>query len=115
MKDYPEIATRYHSDYAELASLLPDTTATFGQLVTEATADGALSTKAKELIAFAIAITVRCDGCIAHHAQAVLQAGASRQEVAEMIGVAVLMGGGPSTVYGAEGLRAFDAFVSTAS
>ncbi|MCL4127376.1 UNVERIFIED_CONTAM: hypothetical protein GTU68_022583 [Idotea baltica] len=79
----------------------------------DATADGALTTKVKELIAFAIAITVRCDGCLAHHAQAVLKAGATRQEVAEMIGVAILMGGGPSSVYGAEALRAYDEFAET--
>ena len=74
----------------------------------DATAEGALSVKTKELIAFAIAISVRCDGCIAHHSQAVLKAGASRQEVSEMIGVAILMGGGPASIYGAEALRAFD-------
>lgn len=115
MKDYPEIAKGYHTGYADLAKALPDATATFGRLVMDATADGALSTKTKELIAFAIAIAVRCDGCIAHHSQAVLKAGASRKEVAEMIGVAVLMGGGPSTVYGAEALRAFDAFAARAA
>lgn len=112
MKDYQAISDTYHAGYADLAQLLPDTTADFGRLVMDATSEGALSTKTKELIAFAIAITVRCDGCIAHHSQAVLKAGASRQEVAEMIGVAVLMGGGPSTVYGAEALRAFDAFAA---
>jgi len=115
IKNYTEIAKRYHSGYADLAKLLPNTTAAFGRLVMDATADGALSTKTKELIAFVIAITVRCDGCIAHHSQAVLKAGASRQEVAEMIGVAVLMGGGPSTVYGAEALRAYDAFAGELS
>ena len=77
------------------------------------TSDGALSTKAKELIAFAIAITVRCDGCFAHHAQAVLKAGATREEVAEMIGVVILIGGGPSTVYGVEAMRTFDEFAET--
>lgn len=113
MKDYPEIATRYHAGYADLAELIPTTTSSFGRVVMDATADGALTTKVKELIAFAIAITVRCDGCLAHHAQAVLKAGATRQEVAEMIGVAILMGGGPSSVYGAEALRAYDEFAET--
>ena len=51
--------------------------------------DGALSIKTRDLIAFAIAIFVRCDGCIAHHAQAVANTGATRREVAEMIGVAI--------------------------
>jgi len=113
MKDYPEIASLYHSGYADLAAVIPTTTSAFGRVVMDATADGVLPTKIKELIAFAIAITVRCDGCLAHHAQAVLKAGASRQEVAEMIGVAILMGGGPSTVYGVEALRAYDEFAET--
>jgi AhpD family alkylhydroperoxidase len=110
MKNYPEIANQYHSDYAVLAELIPSTASSFGRLVMNATADGGLSVKMKELIAFSIAITARCDGCIAHHAEAVFEAGATRQEVAEMIGVAILMGGGPSSVYGAEALRAYDEF-----
>jgi AhpD family alkylhydroperoxidase len=108
MKNYSVIASEYHSGYAKLAEEIADTTATFGRLVMNATADGVLSTKTKELIAFAIAISVRCDGCIAHHSQAALKAGATRREVAEMIGIAILMGGGPASVYGAEALRAYD-------
>jgi len=108
VKHYATIASAYQSGYADLADEIPATTAAFGRLVMEATADGALSSKSKELIAFAIAISVRCDGCIAHHSQAVAKAGATRREVAEMIGVAILMGGGPASVYGAEALRAFD-------
>lgn len=115
MKDYAAIANEYHAGYGQLAKEIPTTTKAFGELVTNATQDAVLSKKTKELIAFAIAITVRCDGCIASHAKAVCNAGASRQEVAEMIGVAVLMGGGPSTVYGAEALRAFDQFASLKS
>lgn len=114
MKDYPDIAAAYHAGFAGLTKQTPETTAAFGSLAKAATADGALSTKTKELIAFAIAITVRCDGCLAHHAQAVRKAGATREEVAEMIGVAILMGGGPSTVYGVEAMHAFDAFAPNA-
>lgn len=73
-------------------------------------ADGVLSAKVKELIALGIAITVRCDGCIAFHVHDALEAGASRKEVAETIGVAVLMGGGPSVVYGSEALEALEQF-----
>ena len=110
MKDYAAIKDGFDTGYADLSKAIPDTAAAFGKLIEEATRDCNLSVKTKELIAFAIAIAVRCDGCIAHHAQAVLHAGATRQEVADMIGVAVLMGGGPSAVYGVEALKAFDAF-----
>jgi len=109
VKDYANIAREYHSGYSDLGTEIPNPTAAFGRLVMAATADGALSTKTKELIAFAIAISVRCDGCIAHHSQAVVKAKATQQEVAEMIGVAIAMGGGPASVYGAEALRAYDA------
>lgn len=108
MKDYSVIAGEYHSGFAELAEAIPGETSAFGRLVMEATSDGALSVKTKELIAFAISICVRCDGCLAHHAEAVFKAGATRREVTEMIGVAIMMGGGPASVYGVEALRAYD-------
>jgi AhpD family alkylhydroperoxidase len=110
MKDYTAINDGFDTGYAELSKVIPEAATAFGALIEKATAEGTLSVKTKELIAFAIAISVRCDGCIAHHAEAVLHAGATRQEVAEMIGVTLLMGGGPSAVYGVEALRAFDAF-----
>lgn len=68
--------------------------------------DKALSGKQKELIALGIAITIRCEGCIACHVQGALQAGASKEEIVETIGVAVVMGGGPSIVYGDKAYKA---------
>ena len=73
-------------------------------------AEGALPAKVKELIALSIAITRECDGCIASHARGAARRGASRQEVAEMIGVAISMNGGPGTVWGPRALAAFDEF-----
>jgi len=73
---------------------------------------GALDSKTKELIALAIGVSARCDGCIAFHAKAAHQRGASREEVLETIGMAIYMGGGPSMVYGAQALEAFDQFTN---
>ena len=70
---------------------------------------GVLDSKTKELIALAIGITARCDGCLAFHAQAAKKHGATREEVIETIAVALYMGGGPSMIYGAEALSCFDA------
>lgn len=112
MKDYSAIAVEYSSGFAQLATQIPGSTKAFGKLVSTSTEDGALSRKIKELIALSIAITVRCDGCIAAHSKSVLAAGATRQEVAEMIAVAMLMGGGPTTVYGVEAMRAYDQFAA---
>jgi AhpD family alkylhydroperoxidase len=113
MKNYSKIASEYHTGLGELAKDIPGPVKAFGELVSAATKEDALSKKVKELIAFGIAITVRCDGCIAAHASAVHKAGATRQEVAEMIGVALLMGGGPSSVYGVEAMRAYDEFAAS--
>jgi AhpD family alkylhydroperoxidase len=73
---------------------------------------GALDTKTKELIALAIAVVEKCDGCIASHARGAAKQGATEAEVAETIGVAVLMTGGPATVYGPRAFAAFRDFAN---
>lgn len=88
---------------------IPDVAAGFAQLAKAAIAPGVLDSKTKELIALAIGITARCDGCLAFHAKAARKYGATREEIIETIGVAVYMGGGPSMIYGAEALDVFDA------
>lgn len=80
-----------------------------------ALAQGALDTKTKELIALAIAVAKQCDGCIASHARGAARQGASEEEVAEAIGVAVLMDGGPGTVHGPRALAAFKEFAADRS
>ena len=94
----------------ELRALIPGVYEGFNGLHSAAFADGALDRKSKELIALAIAISVRCDGCIASHARAAAQHGATEAEVAETIGVAISMNGGPGTVYGPRALAAFRDF-----
>jgi len=74
--------------------------------------EGALDAKTKELMALAIAVAVRCDGCIAFHVHDAVDAGATADEIAEAIGVAILMGGGPAAVYGADALRAYEEFTT---
>lgn len=69
--------------------------------------DGALPRKLKELIALAIGVTRECDGCVHAHAGAAARAGATEAEVAEAMGVAILMNGGPGTVWGPRALAAF--------
>ncbi len=112
-----EMATDYTArigeldEYAiELRKLIPDTVAAFGALSKSAQTPGALDKKTKELIALAISVALRCDGCVAYHARGAHRTGATRQELAEMLGVAVQMGGGPSLNYAADALRAFDQF-----
>lgn len=86
----------------------------FAQLAQASMAEGAISAKHKELIALAIGVSQHCSGCIGFHVKALHKLGGSRQELEEMLAVAVYMGGGPSLMYAAEALRAWDV-VSEAS
>lgn len=90
-----------------LRRAIPDVYRGFAELSGAAFDDGAIDRKTKELIALAIGVVEGCDGCIASHGQAAAQAGATRQEAAETIGVTFLMHGGPATIHGA---RAYEAF-----
>jgi AhpD family alkylhydroperoxidase len=94
----------------ELRHAIPQVYAGYRQLHDTALAAGALDVKTKELIALAIAVSKECDGCIAAHAHAAVQHGASPEEAAEAIGVAFLMNGGPATVYGPRAFAAFGEF-----
>ncbi|NVJ91284.1 MAG: carboxymuconolactone decarboxylase family protein [Methylocystaceae bacterium] len=110
-KSYPQIAKELTGAIKTLRGVIPDTMSAFSALAGAATTDSVLDPKTKELLAIAIAIAVRCDGCIAFHVKAAIRHGATREEVAETAGMAVYMGGGPSMIYGAQTLEAFDQFM----
>jgi AhpD family alkylhydroperoxidase len=93
-----------------LREAIPDVYAAYAQLHEAAMVDGALPARIKELIALAIAVTRECDGCVASHARAAARRGASAEEVAEAMGVAILMNGGPGTVWGPRAMAAFEEF-----
>lgn len=109
-KNFPEYHSHLRGLLGKLGKELPGQMSSFTQLHKQAMSEGKLTVKVKELIALAIAIAARCDGCIAFHTHDALKSGASREEIVETIGVAVLMGGGPSAMYGAEALAAVDQF-----
>ena len=87
----------------------------FSRLHNKAVENGALDKKSKELMALAIGIAVRCEGCIAYHTHDAVEAGATREELIETIGVAVMMGGGPASVYAAYAMDAIDQFLPVPS
>lgn len=91
----------------ELRNLIPEVYTGLARTSKAAFGPGALDSKTKELIALAIAVVKRCDGCIAAHARGAARAGATSQEVAEAVGVTFAMEGGPATVYGPRALSAF--------
>jgi len=112
---YPEYRSQLRSLLSKLGTDLQGPMSGFGQLHEAALADGVLSAKVKELIALAIAVSARCKGFIAFHTYDALRAGASRPEIVETLGVAVLMGGGPSAMYAGEALEALQQFQTAAT
>ena len=88
----------------------PGTMAGFGAMAKAAMAPGVLSELDKELIALAIGVASRCDGCIGFHTKALVRLGVTPEQLNETLAVAVYMGGGPALMYAAEALRAYEEF-----
>ena len=108
----PDTLNDLRPQVRELRRAIPEVWKAYADLHTYALTDGVLPAKVKELIALAISVVRECDGSIASHARGAHRQQASRQEVAEALGVAVLMSGGPATIYGPRALAAFDAFAA---
>ena len=106
--DYQQLMQRVRSNLGKLAGHTPALMKGYAALAGAAFGDGALDRKTKELIAIGIAIAARCEECIGFHVNDALKAGATRQEVAEALGVAVLMGGGPALMYVSHALDALE-------
>ena len=111
--------TEYHEHLEErltqLGRELPGPMTGFARLHKKAVEDGALNAKTKELMALAVSIAVRCEGCIAYHVHDAVAAGATRQELVETIGVAIMMGGGPALMYATHAMDAIEQFMSMSS
>jgi AhpD family alkylhydroperoxidase len=90
-------------------SAAPDVARGFGGMFQAIMKEGELSVRDKELIALGIAIALRCDNCLFAHVQKARQAGATRQQVLETAGVAVMMQGGPAYTYLPKVVEALDA------
>jgi AhpD family alkylhydroperoxidase len=109
-KNYSQLTRQISANLAKLRKDIPDTLQGFSAMAQAATRDGALDKKTKELIALALGVAAHCDGCIGFHAQALVKLGATRQEIEETLGMAVYMGGGPSLMYAADAIAAFEQF-----
>ena len=110
MGHYHEVLDELGGPYRTMRGVIPEVTAAYAGLQRAAMGDGALTARTKELIALAVAITRECDGCIVSHARAAARRGVTHEEVAEMVGVAILMNGGPGTVFGPRALAAYQEF-----
>ncbi|GLH76278.1 alkyl hydroperoxide reductase AhpD [Bradyrhizobium sp. SSBR45G] len=114
-KNYPKICKDISDNLRTLRKDIPEVMQGFSALAQAAGRDGALDKKTKELIALAIGVAVRCDGYIGFHADALVRLGATRQEVEETLGMAIYMGGGPSLMYAADAIAAFEQFQQQAT
>jgi AhpD family alkylhydroperoxidase len=112
---YPQRHAELQSLLGKLGKELPGPIAGFVRLHRDCVAQGSIASKMKELIALAIAIAIRCEDCIAYHVHDALHAGATHQEVVETIGVAVMMGGGPASMYGCRAYEALQQFEAASS
>ncbi|WBL76254.1 carboxymuconolactone decarboxylase family protein [Bradyrhizobium xenonodulans] len=109
-KNYVDITRNISANMRKLRGDIPDTMKGFAALAQAATREGALDKKTKELMALALGVAAHCDGCIGFHTEALVKLGATREEVEETLGMAVYMGGGPSLMYAADAIAAYEQF-----
>jgi AhpD family alkylhydroperoxidase len=102
--EYAPVYERNKIKFKGLSEALPDLVGVYGKLHHVAMADGAIDDKTKELMALAISVHTQCEGCIIAHVKAALRRGANMAEIADTVGVAVMMGGGPAISYGGKAL-----------
>ncbi len=111
MGEHQDVLDELRDPARSLRDAIPEVFRGFQQLSAAAThTDGALPARTKELIALAVSVAVQCDGCIAHHARAAVRTGAQPGEVAEALGVAISMRGGPAVTYGPRAWAAYHEF-----
>jgi AhpD family alkylhydroperoxidase len=108
-KDPKELVAQFKGRQKDIRDALPELMKHFAATMQVGFGDGVLDAKTKELATLAISVAVRCDYCIALHVANCLKAGATREEVMEICGVAIAMGGGPSYTYTAFVLDCLDA------
>ena len=114
MSDWPQMTKDLTAQLRNLRGGAPEVMKAFASIAQAATAAKALDAKTKELIALGISVAVRCDDCIAFHVKAAVEHGASKEEVVEVLGMAIYMGAGPSAMYASHALEAFTQFQASA-
>ena len=113
-KDYVNITNSISASLTTLDKDSSELMQAFHTLARVATKTAMLDEKTKELIALAIGIAKQCDGCIGFHVKKLIKLGVNKNELIEMLNVAVYMGGGPALMYAADTLIAFDQFSQNA-
>jgi AhpD family alkylhydroperoxidase len=112
-ENWPELTKQLSGMLRDLRTGNPEVMKAFAGLAQAALAPKALDTKTKELIALAIGVATRCDDCIAFHAKAAVDHGASEGEVLETLAMSIYMGAGPSVMYASHALQAYQQFAAS--
>jgi AhpD family alkylhydroperoxidase len=109
MLDWNNYRQQILAGVGDLGKLSPDTVRGYMSLSGAGAKTGHLDAKTRELIALAVSISLRCDGCITVHSEAARKLGATKEEIAEALGVAVTVNAGAAIVYSTRTLDAFAA------
>lgn len=109
--DWKQNSTDMRAKIREMNKLIPETASGFGTLSKAVKESGTLDLKTKEFIALAISISERCEPCIGFHIEALIRAGGTREELGDVLSMNIQMGGGPSLMYAAKALEAWDQMV----
>jgi AhpD family alkylhydroperoxidase len=115
MLDWNEYRKQLAAGVKQVAQLSPDTVKGYIELSSAGNKKNLLGPKIRELISLAVAVTLRCDGCITVHAEAALRHGATEEEIAEALGVAVAINSGAALVYSTRVLDAVRSYPSAPS
>jgi len=106
--DYPAFIAQTRDQGRMLARTIPDTMKGFGALSKSVKEGGTLSVKEKEFVALGISVAVRCEPCVAFHVEALMKAGATREELGDVLAMCIQMGGGPAVMYAGKALDCWD-------
>lgn len=109
MLDWNEYQPQLLKRIADLGKLSPETVRGHTALSNAGAKTGKLDGKTRELIALGVAVTRQCDGCIIVHTDAAVKHGATREEIAEALGVAIAVNAGAALVYAARVMDAHSA------
>ena len=109
--DWKNFLDNARNGFNELRKVTPETFEGFSQMGKLVKKDGDLSEKTKEFVALGIAISTKCESCIGLHIEHLIRLGATRKEIVEVLSVCSYMGGGPSIMFSAKALEAFDQLV----
>ena len=115
MMDCAQYRQQINAALKEMSEVNPGAMKAYAAMHHANAASSRLDARTRELIALAVSLTLRCDGCINAHTDADIKAGASKEDIVDAFGVAMMVNAGAAMVYSARTIDAFDAKIGPAS